>query len=66
MIQTNTYDTDHLLTEVNNFRPFPLVVPNIPLASEMLHLVHVVWSQGEMLEVTMCSDCPRHDEVLQT
>ena len=58
MIKTSTNDTDQLLTSVNDFQPWTLVVTLVPFLGAMTHLSGIVGSEGNMLEMAMSGNGP--------
>ena len=65
MVDSGSDNTDQLPTNVDRLRACPLVVVPIPLLRAMLHLCHVVGSQGQRLETTTSSYGTSRDKVVQ-
>ena len=65
VVQPSTDHSDQLMTGVNNFSPWPLVVMLVPLLCAAFHLCCIVGCQGQALEATTSRNQSGSDEVLE-
>ena len=65
MVQTSTHDPDQLTTRIDRLGVWPLVIAPIPLLCTLLHLSHIVRSQGQALETTTSGHGTRRNEVVE-
>ena len=65
MIKAGPNNTDQLTTSIDHPQVWPLIVTPIPLLRALLHLSHIVRSQGQALETTTSGHGTRRNEVVE-